>query len=35
VRNASDNQVADLWGYPLPSRAYFLSLNYAISHSTN
>ncbi len=33
VRNVSDNQIADLWGYPLPGRAYFLALN--ISHSTN
>ena len=26
VRNLTDDQVADLWGYPLPGRAYFLSL---------
>jgi iron complex outermembrane receptor protein len=24
--NLTDNQVADLWGYPLPGRAFFLSL---------
>lgn len=28
VRNLTDNQVADLWGYPLPGRAYFLSLDF-------
>jgi outer membrane cobalamin receptor len=27
VRNLTDNQVADLWGYPLPGRALFLSLD--------
>ena len=26
VRNISDNQIADLWGYPLPGRAYFIHL---------
>jgi outer membrane cobalamin receptor len=28
VRNISNNQVADLWGYPLPGRSYFLALGY-------
>jgi outer membrane cobalamin receptor len=28
VRNLSNNQVADLWGYPLPGRTFFLSLDY-------
>ena len=26
VKNATDNQIADLWGFPLPGRAYFISL---------
>ncbi len=26
VRNLTANQVADLWGYPLPGRAFFVSL---------
>ena len=26
IRNLTDNQIADLWGYPLPGRAFFLSL---------
>jgi len=26
VKNLTDNQLADLWGYPLPGRAYFASL---------
>lgn len=26
LNNLTDNQVADLWGYPLPGRAFFLSL---------
>jgi len=31
VRNLSDNQVADLWGYPLPGRSYFSTLNYTFT----
>lgn len=27
--NLTDNQVADLWGYPLPGRSYRLSMHYA------
>ncbi|NKB65615.1 MAG: TonB-dependent receptor [Candidatus Latescibacteria bacterium] len=34
IRNLTANQVADLWGYPLPGRAYFLALNYQFTHST-
>ena len=26
LNNLTDSQVADLWGYPLPGRAFFLSL---------
>jgi len=26
VKNLTDNQLADLWGYPLPGRAYFASI---------
>jgi outer membrane cobalamin receptor len=26
VRNLTDNQVADLWGFPLPGRAFFVTL---------
>ena len=29
LRNLTDNQVADLWGYPLPGRSYGLSMQYA------
>ena len=29
LRNLTDNQVADLWGYPLPGRSYGLSMHYA------
>ena len=29
LRNLTDNQVADLWGYPLPGRSYGLSVRYA------
>ncbi len=29
VRNLSNNQMADLWGYPLPGRSYFVTLDYA------
>lgn len=29
LRNLTDNQVADLWGYPLPGRSYGLSVHYA------
>ncbi len=28
LRNLADNQVADLWGYPLPGRSYGLSVRY-------
>ena len=35
VRNLTDNQVADLWGYPLPGRAAFLSLDIDLSLSGN
>jgi outer membrane cobalamin receptor len=28
VRNLTDNQAADLWGYPLPGRALFLSIKH-------
>lgn len=27
LRNLTDNRVADLWGYPLPGRSWFLSLS--------
>ena len=26
VRNLTANQVADLWGYPLPGRSYFVAI---------
>ena len=29
VHNITDNQVADLWGYPLPGRSYSMTLNHA------
>ncbi len=29
LRNLTDDQVADLWGYPLPGRSYGLSMHYA------
>ena len=29
LHNLTDNQVADLWGYPLPGRSYGLSVHYA------
>jgi outer membrane receptor protein involved in Fe transport len=28
IRNLSNNRVADIWGYPLPGRSYFATLNY-------
>ena len=28
LRNLTDNQVADLWGYPLPGRSYGVSVHY-------
>jgi iron complex outermembrane receptor protein len=31
VRNLTANQVADLWGYPLPGRTFFLSLTQSTS----
>ena len=34
VGNLTNNQVADLWGYPLPGRAYYVSLRYEFSHTT-
>ncbi len=27
AKNLSDNQVADLWGYPLPGRSYYVIIN--------
>ncbi|MFC1526893.1 TonB-dependent receptor, partial [Candidatus Latescibacterota bacterium] len=33
VRNLTDNQVADLWGYPLPGRAAFASIRYELSRT--
>ena len=30
LRNLTDNQVADLWGYPLPGRSYGVSVHYAM-----
>ncbi len=30
VRNLTNNQVADLWGYPLPGRSVFGSLSYGL-----
>ncbi|MFH1570491.1 MAG: TonB-dependent receptor [Gemmatimonadota bacterium] len=35
VRNLSDNQVADLWGYPLPGRAFFASIRYDLTSRAN
>ena len=35
IRNLTDNQVADLWGYPLPGRAAFLSVDIDLSLSGN
>jgi vitamin B12 transporter len=35
LRNLTDNQVADLWGYPLPGRAAFVSLDIDLSLSRN
>ena len=29
LRNLTDDQIADLWGYPLPGRFYGLSMHYA------
>jgi len=34
VGNLTNNQVADLWGYPLPGRTYSLSLRYEFAHNT-
>lgn len=34
LRNLTNNQVADLWGYPLPGRALFLSLTHLMESST-
>ncbi len=28
LRNLTDNQIADLWGYPLPGRSYGVSVHY-------
>lgn len=33
IRNLTGNQVADLWGYPLPGRAFFLTIRKALSIS--
>ena len=33
IRNLTDDQVADLWGYPLPGRSWFLSFEYDLSLS--
>ena len=30
LRNLTDNQVADLWGYPLPGRSYGVSVQYDV-----
>ena len=30
LRNLTDNQVADLWGYPLPGRSYGVSVDYDV-----
>ena len=35
IRNLTDNQVADLWGYPLPGRAAFLSVDIDLSLTGN
>jgi iron complex outermembrane receptor protein len=35
LRNLTDNQVADLWGYPLPGRAAFFSLDINLSPSSS
>lgn len=35
IRNLTDNQVADLWGYPLPGRAAFVSLHYQFERTTD
>ncbi len=35
IRNLTDNQVADLWGYPLPGRAAFLAIDLDLSLSGN
>lgn len=32
VRNITDNQVADLWGYPLPGRSYSMTLDHLFTH---
>ena len=31
VRNITDNQVADLWGYPLPGRSYMMTLDHSFT----
>ena len=30
LRNLTDNQIADLWGYPLPGRSYGVSVQYDV-----
>jgi outer membrane receptor protein involved in Fe transport len=35
IRNLTDNQAADLWGYPLPGRAAFLSVDVDLSLTGN
>ncbi len=32
MRNLTDNQIADLWGYPLPGRSYGVAVHYAAHH---
>ena len=34
IRNLTSNQVADLWGYPLPGRSYFVSFRKSFRLST-
>lgn len=31
MRNAGDNRIADLWGYPLPGRSYIVKLDYSFT----
>jgi hypothetical protein len=34
VRNLANHQAADLWGYPLPGRAWYLSLRHDLNTPT-
>ena len=27
IRNITDNQIADIWGYPLPGRSFFVNIS--------